>query len=235
MKQAWELVEPSIYRCNNFVDVLIERCRLSRDRKAMTFLVDGERIGPSITFGEWDHHARIIGATLQHLKCQGRPCLMLYPFEGLDFVTAYFGVLYAGAIAVPTFPPDPARLKRTLARFVAIVNDAKAPCILTTEWVYGMLKPYFSLFPDVSHLHWVLTDKLDSSIASKWVHPNVGADTVAFLQYTSGSTGVPKGVMVTHGNLLENEKMICTAYQHSAHRLVLCWLPLYHDMSAWRT
>ncbi|KAJ4461522.1 putative 6-deoxyerythronolide-B synthase EryA1 [Paratrimastix pyriformis] len=230
IKKSWELVEPSIWKCTNFIDILIERARLTGDNKALTFLIDGERLGPSITFRELDHQARIVGATLQKLKCQSRPALMLYPFEGLDFPIAYFGVLYSGAIAVPTFPPDPSRLARTLARFAVIVNDAKAPVILTTRWVHSMLQPYLKAFKDVAGLHWVLTDTLDPEVAKDWVHPHPSPNNIAFLQYTSGSTGSPKGVIVSHGNLVENEKMICEAFQHHGHRSVLCWLPLYHDM-----
>src|SRR5262249_15928002 len=82
----------------------------------------------------------------------------------------------------------------------------------------------------LKQIKWLATDKLSSDAADAWKAPNINKDTLAFLQYTSGSTAMPRGVMVSHGNLLSNEKMIQKAFHQSEESIIVSWLPLYHDM-----
>jgi acyl-CoA synthetase (AMP-forming)/AMP-acid ligase II len=96
--------------------------------------------------------------------------------------------------------------------------------------LYAGVEPLFGQVPSLKALRWHTSDDLPASLDGQWREPAVHADTLAFLQYTSGSTAAPKGVMVTHGNLLSNERMIRSAFQQTEHSVIVGWLPLYHDM-----
>jgi len=133
-------------------------------------------------------------------------------------------------VAVPVYPPDPGRLRRTLPRLQNIVADAQAHFMLTTSNILAMAEMLFRLAPELQEKQWVGTDELAPGIEDRWVHPGTTPETLAFLQYTSGSTGTPKGVMVTHGNLLVQGSIIAEASAHNPERCVVGWLPLYHDM-----
>ena len=127
----------------------------------------------------------------------GERALLLYP-PGLDYLTAFFGCLYAGVIAVPAYPP---RNQRNTPRIQAIAIDAEAKIALTTETLLPRMQ---SLLGTIGNLQWLSTDTLEARIEASWQKPSLDQDAIAFLQYTSGSTGTPKGVMVSHGNLLHN-------------------------------
>ena len=134
---------------------------------------------------------------------------------------------------MPAYPPDPARLQRTLPRLQAIVADAQAHLVLTTTPIAAMATALAGLAPDLAGMDWVAVDEVDEAMAEAWSPPRIddGDDgTLAFLQYTSGSTGTPKGVMLTHANLLHNERLIQAAFGVHADSVAFGWLPLYHDM-----
>jgi acyl-CoA synthetase (AMP-forming)/AMP-acid ligase II len=152
--------------------------------------------------------------------------LLLYP-AGLEFITAFFGCLYAGVMATPAYPP---RRNQNLSRLQAVVTDAQAPVALTTTSLLANIEGRFAQYPELADLDWLATDNLTSDLASDWQEAAVNSDSLAFLQYTSGSTGKPKGVMVSHGNLLHNQRMIEQAFGHTHKTVVLGWLPLFHDM-----
>ncbi len=185
----------------SLVDVLRRRARLQPDRLAYTFLLDGEREAVHLSYGELDGQARAIAARLQELGAEGERALLLYP-PGLQYAAAFFGCLYAGVTAVPVYPPRP---NRPDPRFLAILADARARTVLTTSAILPNAERLLAAQAGVS---WLATDGLDREGAEAWRDPGVGADRLAFLQYTSGSTAAPKGVMVSHGNLLHNERMI---------------------------
>jgi acyl-CoA synthetase (AMP-forming)/AMP-acid ligase II len=152
--------------------------------------------------------------------------LLLYP-AGLEFITAFFGCLYAGVMATPAYPP---RRNQNLSGLQAVVTDAQAPVALTTTSLLANIEGRFAQYPELADLDWLATDNLTSDLASDWQEAAVNSDSLAFLQYTSGSTGKPKGVMVSHGNLLHNQRMIEQAFGHTHKTVVLGWLPLFHDM-----
>ncbi|MEL6325722.1 MAG: AMP-binding protein, partial [Cyanobacteria bacterium J06626_23] len=149
-----------------------------------------------------------------------------YP-PGLDYIAAFWGCVYAGAIAVPAYPPRP---NRSLERLQGMLQDAGARVALTHSTVLQGLERRFVDCPSLKALHWLATDTLDTSLADGWVDPAVTADTLAFLQYTSGSTGAPKGVKVSHGNLIHNSAQIYRFFGHSTACVGGSWLPPYHDM-----
>ncbi|HEX8456607.1 MAG TPA: amino acid adenylation domain-containing protein, partial [Pyrinomonadaceae bacterium] len=214
---------PSI---STLVELLRYRASRQPERVAYTFLADGERDAEQITYGELDGRARAIGATLQDRRAEGARALLLYP-PGLNYVAAFFGCLYAQAVAVPAYPP---RLNRTLSRLKAITADAQASIVLGTTQTLSHLKRGIAQAPELEQLTWLATDDLSPDVAGEWREQSIGGEALAFLQYTSGSTSTPKGVMVSHSNLLSNERIIKHAFEHTESAVVVGWLPLYHDM-----
>ena len=137
--------------------------------------------------------------------------LLLYP-PGLEFIAAFFGCLYAGVVAVPAHLP---RLNRPMTRLRSIVVDAK-PCAVLTSSSQGKDAARWEVgVPEIRGLHRLVTDREIgdlAELAERWEDPGTGPDTLAFLQYTSGSTAAPKGVMITHGNLLDNSSRIQASF-----------------------
>ncbi|XXX72653.1 amino acid adenylation domain-containing protein [Sorangium sp. So ce134] len=213
----------------DLVELLERRAAESIASKAFTFLVDGERTEEHLTYGELRRRARAIASLLQSRLRPGARVVLLYP-PGLDYISAFFGCLAGGFVAVPAYPPNPARLQRTLPRLQAIVSDAQADVVLTTSAILGMTGALAALAPDLGQKTWLATDALDLELEAAWKRPDTSPETLAFLQYTSGSTGDPKGVMLTHRNLLANERMIQEAFGLSPQSIGVGWLPLYHDM-----
>lgn len=211
------------------VGLLRRRAGERPDQRAYTFLLDGEDEEAAVTHVELDTRARAIAAQLLACTAPGERALLLYP-PGLDFVAAFWGCLYAGVIAVPALPPDPLRLDRTLPRLRAIIHDAGPLVILTTAQIAGLGRALLSQESAHTVRHWIASDTLPGHIAESWRQPPLTADSLAFLQYTSGSTAAPRGVMVTHGNLLHNLAIIHAGFRHTPQSLAVIWLPPYHDM-----
>jgi len=187
---------------------------------------DGEAIDASLTYAEVDARASAIGAALSGRVAPGERALLLYP-PGLDFVAAFLGCLHAGVVAVPAYPPDPTRLARSVPRLRAIARDADVRCVLTTGLVRDLSAALGVEAPELDQALWIATDEVPPAAAPA---PPLLRDGLAFLQYTSGSTGAPKGVMVTHGNLLHNLACAQRAEGADASCLSVSWLPTYHDM-----
>ena len=123
---------------STLVDLLRSRALEQPSRRVFTLLEDGETETRHLDFAGLDRQARAIAATLQRSAAAGERALLLYPF-GLDYAAAFFGALYAGMVAVPVYPPDPARLHRTLPRLRAIARDAQATRVLTTRAIRDLV------------------------------------------------------------------------------------------------
>ncbi len=198
---------------------------------ALTFLVDAdgehEQEALQLTFAELDRRARAIGAALQGAGFDSNQrALLLYP-PGLEFTAAFFGCLYAGVVAVPAYPP---RLNRPSPRIQAIAADAEASLVLTTDKILHGLKRRFEHIPDLANLQWLSTEEIGDDLAGEWRDPAVVDSDLALLQYTSGSTGAPKGVMLTHANVLHNLEVIRHGFQADSTDVGVFWLPSFHDM-----
>ena len=212
------------YEPFTLVELARMRASLQPDRKVYTLLIDGEEEGPCLTFAQLDQQARSIAAMLQQHKGQGERALLLYP-QGLEFIASFLGCLYAGVIAIPAPPPDPVRIKRTLSRLQSIVKDAQPSFVLTTS----AHLPIFSQAGDFPTMRWVATDSMLEDMSPAWRDPFVESSTLAYLQYTSGSTSTPKGVMVSHANVLHNSYYISRAWEYGPDSKSLVWVPHYHD------
>ncbi len=171
------------------VDLLRHRAQAQPDKTAYTFLKDGEIEEASFTYAQLDHQARAIAARLQGVTTAGERALLFYP-QGLDYIAAFFGCLYASVIAVPTYPP---RRNRPDSRLAAIAADAQAMVVLTTAEILSDSEPRLVQTPELKDRQWLATDSLANGLARDWRVPDIGHETLAFLQYTSGSTGIPRG------------------------------------------
>jgi acyl transferase domain-containing protein/acyl-CoA synthetase (AMP-forming)/AMP-acid ligase II/acyl carrier protein/SAM-dependent methyltransferase len=214
-------VEPT-----TLVELLERRALEQPNQLAYTFLVDGETQEISLTYGELTQQARAVGAWLQRLGAREERVLLVYP-SSLDFIAAFFGCLYAGAVAVPTAAPQPRRL---MSRIGAIAADAQARFALTSSHLLSYGEPQFVPGSELQGLCWLETDSVDGSWAKEWQDPGANTDTLALLQYTSGSTAAAKGVMVSHGNVLHNLAYIDHDFEHTTDSVSVTWLPHFHDM-----
>jgi amino acid adenylation domain-containing protein/non-ribosomal peptide synthase protein (TIGR01720 family)/FkbM family methyltransferase len=193
---------------------------------AFTFLNDGEEDAVDWTYGMLQRQARVIAARIQSSNPIDGPVLLLYP-AGLDFIAAFAGCIHAGVIAVPAYPP---RASRNLLRLKTIAFDSRARVALTTRQTLRRMQQLFKDDSQLGALEFICTDELSHDLAAHWKQPAVSGDSTAFLQYTSGSTSEPKGVAVSHSNLLCNEALIRSAFRQERRSVIVGWLPLYHDM-----
>jgi acyl-CoA synthetase (AMP-forming)/AMP-acid ligase II len=191
--------------------------------RGYTYLVDGETTEAGLTYEELDRRARAIAAALQLAGASGERVLLLYP-SGLDFITAFFGCLYAGAVAVPAYPPA---AHKSAQRLQVIAADAQAKLALTTSAIKIQTK---TSWPELADIQTILTDALPPGSEERWQNPAATGESCALLQYTSGSTAIPRGIMVTHNNLLDNLELIHTCVDTSPDTPGVCWLPMFHDM-----
>ena len=240
---ASETAPGTAFTGGSLVELLRFRARVQPNDAAFVFLRDGEFESDAVTYAELDRRSRMIAAVLQDRVRPGARALLVYP-PGLDFVAAFFGCLYARIVAVPVFPPRWRSPDRNLERAVSVADDARPEVVLgpagTIEKWARAAAAGTAPCPTRSsrgRQHrdeagaWVATDALDASAAGAWHDPGaVGGRTLAFLQYTSGSTAAPRGVMVTHGNLLHN--LACAFHQAGNDRstVSVSWLPVVHDM-----
>ncbi|HXQ73964.1 MAG TPA: amino acid adenylation domain-containing protein [Pyrinomonadaceae bacterium] len=210
----------------SLVEILRTRAQQVPERVAYTFLTDGENEEVKLTYSELDQKARSIAARLETQHARGQRALLLYP-PGLEYITAFWGCLYAGVVAVPAYPP---RMNRNLERLQAIVADSEATTILTTTSTLARMESLLAQTPGLERVCPLTTDDVRDDLAADWKAADINPESLAFLQYTSGSTAIPKGVMVTHRNLLHNEALIQRAFRQTEESVVAGWLPLYHDM-----
>lgn len=211
---------------SNLVDLLRERADGFPARTAFCFLADGETESESITYAQLDRRARDLAIRLRNMGADGQPILLMFP-AGLDFIVAFFGCLYASSIAVPCHPP---RGNQRPDRLLAIARNAGAQWALTSAELLLDVENRGREEADLSNVRWMALPASAGLDTSLWKSPSVSEKSIALLQYTSGSTGEPKGVMLTHGNLIHNERMVKAAFRHGPETVVAGWLPQFHDM-----
>ncbi|MCG8536592.1 MAG: AMP-binding protein, partial [Pseudomonadales bacterium] len=188
----------------------------------------------SLTFSGLDNDARKIAAGLVERGLSGRNLMLLYA-PGLDYIRAFFGCMYAGCVPVPAYPPMGAR---DIDRLKRVVQDCDAGAILSSSMLMPMIEAWVANPTNGMDMSCIATDAMLSTVDASGFQPfEANPDSVAFLQYTSGSTGHPKGVMVSHGNLLANFQQIVWTFAHSSdldevgpNYKTVIWLPPFHDM-----
>ena len=210
------------------VELLRTRAVKQSDDHAYSFMINGKKPSEPLTYAALDQQARAIASHLQHYKAEGERALLLYP-QGLEVIAAFCGSLYAGVIAIPVPPPESGRLKRTLPRLRSIVKDAKATIALTTASIFELIATVKDEFPEFESMRWIDTATINPDLAEEWVDPQVHPDQLAYLQYTSGSTSTPKGVMLTHYNLMHHCRYLKEACGYDTDSVSITWMPYFHD------
>ncbi len=201
-------------------EVLRERAHATPDRVAYRFLDDTGAEADHLTYAELHARAMAVAAQVRAVCAPGERALLVFP-PGLDFLAAYFGCLFARVIAVPVNPPRRTHVQHATR---SIVRDC-APAVVLT--VTGALEPLrTALQPLLPQAAWLTVDTLTRT---EFPAEPIDPGAVAFLQYTSGSTSAPKGVMVSHRNLAANQEMIRHAFGHDSGSTVVGWAPLFHD------
>ncbi len=223
--RAAKSAEDSPVSPSHLVDVALWRAGHQPGETAYTYLTDSGMEERSLRYGELHRLACAIAGRLRSLVTPGERALLLYP-AGLDFVAAFYGCLYAGVVAVPLALPRP---NRPWSHFEAVWKDARPAVVLTSRQVLATLVRPRGESPVRSACPWVDTSDISGETVEAWQVPNIRPDTLALLQYTSGSTASPRGVMVSHANLAHNAALIHARANPTDPRYVM-WLPHFHDM-----
>jgi len=211
------------------IDLLRDRAAAQPSDLAYTFLDDGKRCGDSVTWLELERRSRAIATAIRHRVDPGARVLVMFP-PSLDFVPAFFATLYAGTIAVPTYQPSGARADRAIARLRGMIADAGVSLVLAPASPALRARSAEAAIPELSAVSWLDPADVPDEAADDWRAPGSTGTSLAFLQYTSGSTSAPRGVMVTHGNLLHNLAQTAADARYDRDSVSVSWLPVNHDM-----
>ena len=209
-----------------FVEVLRDRAVSRELGNGFKFLLDGEGREEHLDYANLDRRAREVGQILAARARPGERALLVFD-PGLDYVVTLFACFYAGVVAVPAYPPNPLRPEAGLAQLERVASDSQASLALGSADLLTHLRPLLANAPWAQALQWV---DLDASGADRAALPEVAAEDTAIIQYTSGSTSDPKGVVVTHRNLIANAGFIREAFGLSTSSRAVSWLPPHHDM-----
>jgi acyl-CoA synthetase (AMP-forming)/AMP-acid ligase II len=203
------------------LDLLRQRAEVYRDKVAFSFSYNGDgEHNTQLTYHELDTKARIIASNLQQQGASGERVLVLCG-PGLNHVAGFFGCIYAGAVAVPVH-------ERLAPRLSSVVPDAQARFALATAETQTKIKAAIDALDEGRHLKWCQTDEVGD--AENWVAPDIDPNATAMVQYTSGSTTSPKGVVLTHRNLLHNLETSRQVWHGDDTATSVFWLPSHHDM-----
>ncbi|MGB4852716.1 MAG: beta-ketoacyl synthase N-terminal-like domain-containing protein, partial [Ignavibacteria bacterium] len=213
-------------KAQTLTELLRWRAENQPDKTAFVFLEEGEREGGSFSYKELDIRAKSIAARLQSLNLKGERALLIYE-SGLEYLDSFFGCLYAGVISVPLHLPGK---NKSLSRISAIAKDSGAKIILSTKEITEELRDEFGRDEVLKNIDWIETELISDDLCVIYTDAGIKSDTLAYLQYTSGSTGIPKGVMVNHQNLLTNLYIIDKSHPHDDKSVMVTWLPIHHDM-----
>ncbi|MPZ39502.1 MAG: amino acid adenylation domain-containing protein [Rhizobiales bacterium] len=209
---------------DDIVERLMSHAMSQPDKPALRFL-EGDVVSCELSYAQLDRRIRATAAYLRSLAEPGERALLLLPTSA-NYVVAFYACLYAGMIAVPAYPPENGGQRYT-ERLNGILCDATPRLIL----IDGDSRPTVThLLAGAADVHLLHMDEIDLSGSADWLPPRISSDAIAFLQYTSGSTSRPKGVCVSHGNLVANLTAIGNAMAATADDALVSWLPLYHDM-----
>ncbi|MGE4002147.1 MAG: fatty acyl-AMP ligase [Planctomycetaceae bacterium] len=221
----------------SILEILDDRAERCPDRQIFCFLDDGEFERESLTYRQLQRRAQAIAAELNKCAAPGDRALILYP-PGLEVIAALFGCFYAGVTAVPCCPPRLDFLEDGFAPLAGIAGNCDPAAVLAGGPAADLMRTACADRPEFARCTLLATETISDAAAEDFQPTAVGRDTLAVLQYTSGSTGDPKGVMITQGNILHNSYAMQLALDHrtaeppppGARWEAVCWLPYYHDM-----
>lgn len=208
------------------VEIFEKNCSDNPEKIIYYYLEDGLNETERITFSRMNLRVKAVAAALQERCVKGDRALMLFP-SGIEFIVSLFGCFYSGIIGVPTYPP---RKNRMFDRFEAIVHDCGPSIILTTRKIRDDISKNFKGEACLKGLDFLVFEDVPEEMSSHWNSPEIYPDDISLLQYTSGSTGTPNGVMVSHHNMISNSEYIRHAFGHDEHAFGVNWLPGFHDM-----
>jgi acyl-CoA synthetase (AMP-forming)/AMP-acid ligase II len=213
---------------DNLVSHIRSRFEKYGDTRSYIYLREAGRglVEDVTTFRDLDRDAREIAAWLTSRPETNQPVVVLFE-PGPAFWRAFLGCLYAGVIAVPAPVPHDAK---SMTRVEGMLRDAGTNLILTTSKLRDLIAAGVEALGLERPILTVATDGSPLAHADAWMMPHITPDSVAFLQYTSGSTGNPKGVVVTHRNILHNEGVIAQALEVDDSASLVGWIPHFHDM-----
>lgn len=214
---------------HTIVDILRERAKKQSSEVVYSYLSYqnmNDMDLKSLTYMELDKEARKIGAYLQKMNLMEERAILLYP-QGLEFIKAFYGCLYAGTIAIPTYQNLSIRY---ISRIIEIINSSSPKVIMTTRLLKERLMKILDSKSIKTEFEWVIVDDIDIEFSNKFIPCEFSGDKIAYLQYTSGSTSTPKGVIIDHNNILHNSNLIYKNFGHSRNSRGVGWIPYYHDM-----
>ncbi|EIF51343.1 AMP-binding protein [Sulfurovum sp. AR] len=219
--------EGTPFEAQTLVDVLNWHVAQHPDRPHIKFYQDDGQ-GDVITYAQLEKGAKNTAILLQQHRLEpGQPIAIMLP-SSPDYFFIFFGILMAGGIPVPIYPPArPSQLEDHIRRHARILDNCRASILITVPEAKHVAKLLKSLVPNLQHII-STTDLKDSS--SSTMLPSIHEQDIAFIQYTSGSTGNPKGVVLTHANLLNNIRAMGKVVKAGPKDVFVSWLPLYHDM-----
>ena len=221
-----DLFHPYTPPMTNLVEQLNYWVETKSDNLAFAFMSDGENVSQEWSFSKLTQRAESVAAELQNRKLKGQRILLLYP-PCLEFIEAFFGCQFAGAIPVPAFPP---RKSRNGGRIDLIAQDADAKLVFTNRETITRMENMLDETECLKEIPILASEEIPDGLSDEYKTIDIQKSDIGLLQYTSGSTGSPKGVILTHGNLIENCKMITHAFQIFQQGSGISWLPTYHDM-----
>lgn len=207
---------------------LFHRATTQPDSLAFTYLNDGITPSQTLTYRELHHQSQVIADHLQDCLSPGNRALLMFP-PGLEFISAFFGCLYAGVIAVPTPELDPLRAKRSRPRICSIATDSQASIILTTKKLFGDSKEKLEELSKITPGKHLFIEEFPQGPPSQEDKSLELIHEIAFLQYTSGSTSSPKGVIVTQQCLTEQLNALTHSCGLTDKSISLNWMPHFHD------
>ncbi|HAT8860184.1 TPA: AMP-binding protein [Legionella pneumophila subsp. pneumophila] len=213
-------------QCQSLVDVVRLRALHSPNKKSCTFL--NKELEETMTYEQLDRHAKAIAATLQAEGAKPGDRVLLLFAPGLPLIQAFLGCLYAGCIAVPIYPPAQEKLLDKAQRIVT--NSKPIIVLMIADHIKKFTADELNTNPKFLKIPAIALDSIELNRSSSWQPTSIKSNDIAFLQYTSGSTMHPKGVMVSHHNLLDNLNKIFTSFHMNDETIIFSWLPPHHDM-----
>lgn len=216
----------NVNNASTLIEILSDRCRSVPDNLIYSFYSHPSHI--SLSYRSLAAQMLGIASELEKYIAQGSRVILLYP-SGLDFISALFACFYAKMIAVPVYSHN-MNIEKLMPRLVSVLQDTEATVILTTTAIVKDRQKLIELAPSLQNVTFIYTDEMNITQNNILQPIEIDPQSIAFLQYSSGSTGSPKGVMVTHSNLMSNLRMIHKAFGLIANQNVVSWLPHYHDM-----